>query len=86
MHFDHVEIVSTERSLNPVIKDVEKPITRLEQFHAKRMVIRDETIEDSSKLESIIMDLSSNINLDTIFRPLSNYTREFSSSQVVQLS
>lgn len=31
-NFDHIEIVSTERPLDPVIKDVEKPITRLERF------------------------------------------------------
>jgi hypothetical protein len=31
-NFDHVEIVSTECPLDPVIKDVEKPITRLERF------------------------------------------------------
>ena len=30
--FEHVEIVSKERTPDPVIKDVEKPIIRLERF------------------------------------------------------
>ena len=30
--FDHVEIVSKERTPDPVIKDIEKPIIRLERF------------------------------------------------------
>ena len=30
--FAHVEIVSKERTPNPVIKDIEKPIIRLERF------------------------------------------------------
>jgi len=31
-NFDYIYIVSKERMPNPVIKDVEKPITRLERF------------------------------------------------------
>ncbi|KAA6343581.1 hypothetical protein EZS27_008750 [termite gut metagenome] len=35
-----------------------------------------DTIEDSDRLEGIILDISPNANLDTVFRPLSNYDRE----------
>ena len=35
-----------------------------------------DTIEDSETLETILLDLSSNADLNTLFRPLSNYTQE----------
>jgi hypothetical protein len=35
-----------------------------------------DTIEDSAMLETALLDLSPNADLDTLFRPLSNYIRE----------
>jgi len=35
-----------------------------------------DTIEDSELLENILLDLSPNTGLDTLFRPLSNYVQE----------
>ncbi|MDR1973258.1 MAG: hypothetical protein LBQ31_01135 [Bacteroidales bacterium] len=35
-----------------------------------------DTIEDSEKLENILLNISYGTNLDNIFRPLNNYTRE----------
>ena len=35
-----------------------------------------DTVEDSEMLETALLDLSPNADLDTLFRPLSNYMRE----------
>ena len=35
-----------------------------------------DTIEDSETLEAVLLDLMPNTDLDTLFRPLSNYTQE----------
>jgi hypothetical protein len=35
-----------------------------------------DTTEDSERLEEILMDISEETDLDTIFRPLNNYTKE----------
>jgi len=35
-----------------------------------------DTIEDSEMLEAALLDLSSNVDLNTLFRPLSNYMQE----------
>lgn len=35
-----------------------------------------DTIEDSDRLEKILLDISPEANLETIFRPLNNYSKE----------
>ena len=35
-----------------------------------------DTIEDSEQLETTLLDLSPNVDLNTLFRPLSNYMQE----------